>query len=134
MEIFILNISETPLSKQRKQKLRVLREFFAYSAFKSNRVGYLMTPLPMLMSFDAEAVAVQAAHVLLVALRVTFTVYLPRGSWMPETSSVDPVAVPDFPPTDHVHVYVSGETFLSVFSSVWTFDFPPGQESLIVRI
>ena len=80
MEIFILNISETPLSKKRKQKLRVLREFSAFSAFTSYRGGYLMTPLPMLISFDAEAVAVQAAHEPLVALRVTLTVYLPRGS------------------------------------------------------
>ncbi len=80
MEIFILKISETPLFRKRKQTLRVLREFSAFSAFKSYRVGYLMTPLPMLISFDAEAEALHAAQTLLLAVSVTLTVYLPRGS------------------------------------------------------
>ena len=52
---------------------------------------------------------------------------------MPETSSVEPVAVPDFPPTDHVHVNLSGAISVSVFFSVRTFVLPPGQDSCTVR-
>ena len=42
--------------------------------------AYWMTPLPMLISFEAVAVAVQAGQARLEAASVTESVYLPRGS------------------------------------------------------